>query len=76
MVAIWRDIRRLVLLRSGLDALFEGAVHLLEATPRVGLKATGEQRDEQTLERLSLDETNTALFQRLMSIIAVSPPPC
>ena len=65
MVAIRRDIRRLVLLRSGLGTLFEGAVHLLEPSLRVGLKTTGKQRDEQTLERFSLDETNTVLFQLL-----------
>jgi hypothetical protein len=53
------------LLRSSLGALFEGAVHLLEPTPRVGVKATGEQGDEQTPELFSLDETNTVLLQRL-----------
>src|SRR3712207_4569375 len=58
-------LRTSVLLRSSLGALFEGAVHLLEATLGVGLKATGEYRDEHTLERFSLDETHTVLFQRL-----------
>ena len=43
-------VRGLVLLWRGLGALFEGAVHLLEPALRVGLKATGKQRDEQTLE--------------------------
>ena len=57
-----RSFRVLVLLRRGLGALFEGTVHLLEAALRVGLEATGKQRDEQTLERFSLDETNTVFI--------------
>jgi hypothetical protein len=51
--------------RRGLGTLFEGAVHLLEPLLRVGLEAPGEQRDEQTLERFSLDETNGVICQRL-----------
>jgi hypothetical protein len=54
-----------LLRRSRLGTLFEGVVHLLKPPLRVGLKAPGEQRDEQTLERFSLDEPNTVLFQRL-----------
>jgi hypothetical protein len=54
--------RRLVLRRGGLGTLLEGAVHLLKPPLRVGLEAPGEKRYEQTLERFSLDETNTVLF--------------
>jgi len=53
------------LLGGSLGALFESTVHLLEPLLRVGLKATGKQRDEQTLERFSLDETNMVLFEWL-----------
>src|SRR5829696_2371786 len=59
------EVRRLVLRRSRLGTLFEGAVHLLKPLLRVGLKAPGEQGDEQTLERFSLEESNTVLLQRL-----------
>src|SRR5215212_9712126 len=59
------EVRRLVLRRSRLGTLFEGAVHLLKPLLRVGLKATAEQGNEQTLERFSLDEPNTVLLQRL-----------
>src|SRR5215211_1393236 len=59
------EVRRLVLRRSRLGTLFEGAVHLLKPLLRVGLKAPGEQGNEQTLERFSLDEPNTVLLQRL-----------
>ena len=48
--------------RTRLGTLFEGLVHLLEAPLRVGLKAPGEQRNQQTIERFSLDESNTVLF--------------
>ena len=51
--------------RGGLGTLLEGAVHLLKPPLRVGLETPGEKRDEQTLERFSLDETNMVLFQRL-----------
>ncbi len=54
-----------MLIRTSLGTLFEGAVHLLKPPLRVGLKATGEQWNEQILELFSLDETNTVLFQRL-----------
>jgi hypothetical protein len=55
------EVRGLVLL----GALFESTVHLLEPPLRVGLKATGKQRNEQPLERFSLDETNTVLIEWL-----------
>jgi hypothetical protein len=48
-----------------LGSLFEGSVRLLETPLRIGVEVTGGQRDQQTLERLSLDETNTVVFQRL-----------
>jgi hypothetical protein len=48
--------------RGALGTLFEGAVHLLKPPLRVGLEAPGEKGYEQTLERFSLDETNTVLF--------------
>ncbi len=60
------EVRRLVLLRrSGLGTLFEGVIHLLKPPLRFGLKAPGEQGNEQTLERFSLEESNTVLLQRL-----------
>ena len=43
---VFCEVRRLVLLsRSRLGTLFEGVIHLLKPPLRVGLKATGEQRD-------------------------------
>jgi hypothetical protein len=56
------EVRRLVLRRHGLGTLFEGAVHLLKPLQRVRLEAPGEQRNQQTLERFSLDESNTVVF--------------